>query len=102
MATPLKDLSPAAAIVVSSRDPVARAFGLMRDRRQGSVLVMDGQELVGIFTERDALNRLTGEPIDVEKVPVSQVMTRNPKALREEDTLAYAMHCMAVGNYRHI
>jgi CBS domain-containing protein len=102
METPLKDLSPGAAIIVSPRDPVARAVGLMRERRQGSVLVMEGQELVGIFTERDVLTRLTGEAIDVEKVPVSQVMTRDPKALREEDTLAYAMNCMAVGNYRHI
>jgi len=63
---------------------------------------MEGRELVGIFTERDALNRLTGTARDLDTLPVSEVMTREPRALREEDTLAYAMNCMAVGSYRHI
>ena len=102
METPLRELQPAAALTVSPRDPVSRVVRLMRDGRQGSALVMEGQTLVGIFTERDALNRLTGRSYDPETLRVSEVMTRDPKVLREEDTLAYAMHCMAVGSYRHI
>ena len=102
METPLADLAPAPALTVSPGDAVARVVRLMRERRQGSALVMEGSDLVGIFTERDALNRLTGQAYDLETLPVSQVMTRDPKVLREDDTLAYAMHCMAVGSYRHI
>lgn len=102
METPLRDLSPAPALTVAPRDPVARVVRQMRERHMGSVLVMEGADLVGIFTERDALNRLTGRPDDLETLPVGQVMTRDPKVLRDEDTLAYAMHCMAVGSYRHI
>ena len=74
----------------------------MRRQRQGSVLVMNAGDLVGIFTERDALNRLTDTAVDLETLPIERVMTPNPKALRDEDTLAFAMHCMSVGNYRHI
>ena len=102
METPLRDLAPPPALTVSPREPVAHVVRLMREGKQGSVLVMEGSELAGIFTERDALLRLTGKPHDLEAMPVAQVMTRDPKTLREEDTLAYAMHCMAVGNYRHI
>jgi len=102
METPVRDLVPPPALTVSPREPVARVVRLMRESKQGSVLVMEGNELAGIFTERDALLRLTGKPHDLEAMPVAQVMTRDPKTLREEDTLAYAMHCMAVGNYRHI
>ena len=102
METPLRDLQPAAALVVSPAEPVGRVVKLMRDKRQGSVLVVERNELVGIFTERDALNRLTGRAVDLEKVTVKDVMTRDPRVLRDEDTLASAMHCMAVGNYRHI
>jgi CBS domain-containing protein len=102
METPVRDLVPPPALTVSPREPVARVVRLMREGKQGSVLVMEGNELAGIFTERDALLRLTGKPHDLEAMPVAQVMTRDPKTLREEDTLAYAMHCMAVGNYRHI
>ena len=102
METPLRDLAPPAALTVSPREPVARVVRLMREQRQGSALVMEGQELAGIFTERDALLRLTGRSQNLESLPVGQVMTRDPKILRDGDTLAYAMHCMAVGNYRHI
>jgi CBS domain-containing protein len=102
METPLRDLAPAPALTVSPRDPVARVVRLMREARQGSALVMEGNELAGIFTERDALNRLTGASHDLETLPVGQVMTRDPKVLRDEDTIAYAMHCMSVGSYRHI
>jgi len=102
METPLRDLEPALALTVTPRDTVSRAIRMMRERRQGSVLVMEGRTLVGIFTERDALTRLTGKAYNPETLLVSEVMTRDPKVLREEDTLAYAMHCMAVGSYRHI
>src|SRR3989442_15558900 len=74
METPLRDLSPAQALTVSPRDPVARVVGLMRDARQGSALVMEGNELAGIFTERDALLRLTGKAHDLETPQGGQVM----------------------------
>ncbi len=102
MGTPLRDLAPAPALVVAPGDSVARVVKMMCERRQGSVLVMDGGQLVGIFTERDALNRLTGRAYNPDTLPVRDVMTRDPKVLRDEDTLASAMHFMAVGSYRHI
>jgi CBS domain-containing protein len=102
METPLGDLQPAQALTASPGDPVSKVIGQMRDSRQGSVLILDHGRLVGIFTERDVVNRLTGGRKDLDHLPVSEVMTRNPKALREDDTLAFAMHRMAVGHYRHV
>lgn len=102
METPLRKLNPAAAITVAPSDPVARIIGLMRDHRQGSVLVVDHGRLVGIFTERDIVNRLTGARRNLDTLPISEVMTRDPKALGEDDTLAFALHRMSVGNYRHV
>ena len=102
METPLRDLDPAPALTVKPAEPIQSVIRQMQDRRVGSALVLDHGKVVGIFTERDALTRVAGRGLDLKRVPVGQVMTREPKTLKEDDTLAYAMHCMAVGNYRHI
>ena len=100
--TPLRDLNPAPALTVPPGEPVANVIRLMRDNGQGSVLVVEDDRLVGIFTERDIVNRLTTAPRDLDTLPISEVMTRDPKALREDDTLAFALHRMAIGHYRHV
>jgi CBS domain-containing protein len=100
--TPLRELDPVTALTVPPSEPMARVIKLMQQNRQGSVLVVDGGKLVGIFTERDLVNRLTGKPRDLNTLPVSEVMTKDPRALKEDDTLAFAMHRMAVGHYRHV
>jgi CBS domain-containing protein len=102
METPLRDLDPGPALVVPPQEPLSRVIALMQAKRQGSVLVVEGNRLIGIFTERDVLNGVAGKGLDLEHTPVSQVMTRDPKVLHDEDTLAFAMHRMAIGSYRHI
>ena len=102
METPLRELNPAAALTVPPGEPIAKVIRLMRENRQGSVLVVDRERLTGIFTERDIVNRVTGAARDLEATPISSVMTREPRALREDDTLAFALHRMSVGNYRHV
>lgn len=102
MKTPLRDLEPLVALTVPSAEPIAGALRLMQKARQGSVMVVDDDKLVGIFTEHDAVTRLVDSSVNLETTPISDVMTPDPKWLSEEDTLAYAMHSMAVGNYRHI
>ncbi len=100
--TPLRDLDPARALTVAPEDPVSTVIARMQKERLGSALVMEQDRLVGIFSERDVLNRVAGRRLDLDKTPVSRFMTRDPVALRDDDTLAFAMHRMAVGNYRHI
>ena len=102
METPLVELNPPPALCVAPADPVSGVIAKMQAERQGSVLVVDGGRLVGIFTERDVLNRVAGFGLDLTRLPVSQVMTPDPKTLGDEDILAFAMHRMAVGSYRHI
>lgn len=102
METPLRELEPPTALTVPPGEPIGSVIHLMQTHRHGSVLVVEDGHLVGIFTERDVLNRVAGRRLDLNRVPVSRVMTRDPKVLRDDDTLAFAMHRMAVGSYRHI
>ena len=64
------------------------------------LLVMNGDALAGIFTDRDAVVRTTG--IRLSSFLVRDFMTRDPVVLRHDETLAIAIHKMAVGEFRHI
>lgn len=66
-----------------------------------SVLVMEGNRLAGIATERDILFKVMGSP-DWEQIPVSQIMTSDPETLEFSDKIAYALHKMSLGGFRHI
>ncbi|MGH9749343.1 MAG: CBS domain-containing protein [Candidatus Polarisedimenticolia bacterium] len=76
-------------------------LGLMREEEAGCVLVCEGDRLVGIFTERDVLDRLLGRGLD-EDQPIERHMTRDPDALRLDDTLGDAVRLMTERGYRHI
>lgn len=100
--TPLKEVGLLPPNVVAPGDSVLDAIRLMQKTRHGSVLVVDQGRLVGVFTERDVLDRLAGEKVDLAILPIQVVMTHHPQSLTEDDVLAYAVHRMAVGHYRHI
>src|SRR5437016_2402339 len=58
----------------------------MKDARLGCALVLDDGKLVGIFTERDLLNKLTGKTAPPTTIAIKQLMSPNPEALRETDS----------------
>ena len=88
--------------VVAPSDPVALAIHLMQQRNADSVLVYEDEQLIGIFTERDVLLKAADDKVDLNAVTVRTIMTADPVILREEDTLAVALHKMSVGGFRHI
>jgi signal-transduction protein with cAMP-binding, CBS, and nucleotidyltransferase domain len=101
--TAIGELQPALALTVAPGDPVIEVIKKMRDRKVGSALVVEEDRLVGVFTERHIVTRLTGRrPGEVEGMPVSEAMSRQPKPLREDDTLAFVVHRMAIDNVRHV
>lgn len=80
---------------------VAGAVELMNANKVGSVLVMDGERLVGIFTERDVLRRVVGR-LDPTKTQVSQVMTKDLVVMRPTSTVADAMAVVSEKRIRHL
>jgi CBS domain-containing protein len=87
-------------ILVKPDAPVRAALRQMQDERANAVLIGDGTHLAGIFTERDALMQLAGRSLD--GLTMAEVMTPDPVVLRPDDTIAVAIHKMAVGGFRHI
>lgn len=89
-------------LCVETDATLAETLRQMRENGHGSVLVMAGGKLVGIFTERDVLMKIAGHPIDAEKVAVKEYMTADPVTLPSDSNIAYALNKMVVEGFRHI
>lgn len=87
---------------VQSDAPTLEAIELMKVNNIGSMLVLDGETMSGIFTEMDVMRRVLAEGLDPRATPVAKVMTRNPDHLQGHDSVALALHRMSHGRFRHI
>jgi signal-transduction protein with cAMP-binding, CBS, and nucleotidyltransferase domain len=85
---------------IPATDDVNEAIRRMHDKGIDCVLVTEGDRLVGIFTDRDAVLKVAG--LERQARPISALMTRDPVVLRHDETIAVAINKMAVGGFRHI
>lgn len=101
IAHPVSVLAVKAPVSVAPTETVRSAVDAMIGRRIGCVLVVENGKPVGIFTERDVLNRVSPRPEALER-PISEFMTAGPETLRTGDSIAYALHTMSVHGLRHL
>ena len=87
---------------VDVAETVAEAVGLMNRERIGSVMVIKDGQYVGIFTERDVLNRVISAKLNAEKTRVEKVMTSDFVSVQENSTLRETMHIMTNKRVRHL
>ena len=87
---------------VSPDTSASEVLNQMKQARLGCALVLDDGRLVGIFTERDLLSKLTGKTAQPPTTPVKQLMSADPEVLLETDSVATALNKMSLGRYRHI
>lgn len=81
---------------------VLEAAQLMNDRHIGSVLVTEGNQLVGIFTERDVLRRVVAERRDPATTTVADVMTSPVACAAPHTTLDEIRTVMRDKRIRHV
>jgi len=75
---------------------------LMNQRRIGAAVVTDGDKVVGIFTERDILNRVVAAGSDPSKTKVGSVMTAPMACCRRDTRLAECKTVMSQKRIRHL
>jgi CBS domain-containing protein len=73
----------------------------MRAHGGGAALICRAGKVVGIFTERDVLNKLFLGPVD-DKQPIDLFMTADPETLSLEATLGDAVRLMTEHGYRNV
>jgi CBS domain-containing protein len=82
--------------------PVSEAARLMKSHNVGAVLVVEGDKLVGVFTERDALFRVVAEGRDTNTTQLGAVMTANPRTIEADRPFTLALQMMYEGGFRNV
>jgi len=80
---------------------VSEAVALMHARNVSTLAICDDRKLRGIFTDKDLRSRVVAAGVAFD-TKICEVMTRDPRTLTTNSTVAEAMALMASGGFRHI
>ena len=75
---------------------------LMSDKSVGVVLVVDGETLCGIFSERDLTSRVVANGLNPAQTPLREVMTAEVVTIRPDGTAEEALSLMQAYHCRHL
>src|SRR6185503_17372206 len=87
---------------VQVNQSVADVSRHMAELRVGAIIVLEDDNLRGLFSERDLMTRVVVEGRNPESTPVSAVMSTNLATVDEASTLDDALDCMNQHNCRHL
>ena len=87
-------------VTVEEDISLEQAARRMDERHVGAALVLEGDALRGIVTERDVLRAVAGGPIG--GVSVADCMTRDPETIDASETTGLAASLMIHGGFRHL
>lgn len=89
-------------VTASATDTVRSAARRMRQAGIGCIVVAEGKTAVGIFSERDLLNRVAADGLDLETTTLAQVMTPKPLCVDSSEPLDKVFGLLAEGRFRHV
>jgi CBS domain-containing protein len=81
---------------------VSKAAELMAAKKVGAVMIVENDNLIGIFTERDAVFAVIARGLDPKTTRLAEVMTRSPQTIGPEKSFGYALLTMHKNGFRHL
>jgi len=100
--TSVAHLGPKLPFIVSPETPVSEVISSLRENHIGCVLIGSSEYIEGIFSERDALNKVASHYEEVADQPISRFMTSDPESLDATTPIAFALNEMSLGHFRHL
>lgn len=102
--TPVLELGPLPAPRLRPTATVAQAIKMLARGRRGAVVAVEGLKPVGIFTERDVVERLTPRVDEAERqrLLIRDHMSAPPVTVHRQASLHAAIEAMVRGRYRHL
>ena len=89
-------------LVAGPEDTVFEAARVMAQGKVGSVIVKDGDAIVGIFTEQDLLCRVVAKSKNPADVKLADVMTCPVKTCQLSDAVQTCVNIFAEERIRHL
>ena len=81
--------------------PVREVLAQMAAKHIGCVLIEENAKLLGVFSERDALNKVSLDQKNLTR-PVADFMTVSPATATKSDSIGFVLQAMDLGGYRHL
>ena len=91
-----------ALVYVAPDTPVLEAVQIMARENVSSLLILDGDRLAGIFTERDAMRRVLCKELAPATTPIREVMTPDPAVVSAKESIADVVALMDEQKIRHV
>ncbi|WP_207493350.1 CBS domain-containing protein [Aridibaculum aurantiacum] len=88
--------------IVSPSTSVIDALRLMADKNIGSVVVMSGEEFLGIMTERDYSRKVVLKGRSSDETTVADIMSSDFPSVSKNDTIADCMQLLSANNLRYL
>jgi CBS domain-containing protein len=89
-------------VTVEASTPVRQAIELLHQSGVSSLMVLKDDRLVGIFTERDVLEKVVESYERVATQAVESFMTAEPTIVYQSDPAAAALAAISVAGHRHV
>ncbi len=87
---------------VTPEQTVLEALQVMAEKNVGALLVMDGEKLLGIFSERDYARKVVLQGRSSKTTPVREVMTDKVVCVEPERSAGECMALMTEKRFRHL
>ena len=98
----LLQIASVPAATVSPKSTVIDAVKLMNEKRVGAVAIVEKDDLAGIFTERDVMNRVVLEGRDPKTTTMSEVMTTDVETALHDMPYGDCLRVMVERHFRHL
>ena len=103
MEDPVLSLQPIKPLTVDPQTSLANAIQMMRNHGMGCVLITnDDGKLVGILTERDLLQKVAGQQLNLDQCIVEDFMSQAPESSKPDHPLGYALQRMIISDLRYL
>ena len=98
----LKAIAMTPPLIVGPKDTVGHAVDMMINRKCGAALVVDGNRICGIITERDVCKKIVARRRNADEFPVDEVMTQDPITFPVNGDVEDGLGVMVRNKIRHL